>query len=203
MPRLFGAMLAPILAIGAIATLLAPPASAAVDAAEPTQLIQSVATNLSDNVQTKSGSERESAMRALLRQKFDLGYMAATALGSHWSSATGPQKARLLAAFESAEARSYSDRMGRVPGATVKVGQATAKAPGVWMVDSRLVLPGGQSMKLDWEVREAAQGLKVSDIRVSGVSMFATRRADFDAYVRNHGGNVEPLIQVLEAKATR
>lgn len=203
MPRLFGAMLAPILAVGAIATLLALPASAAVDAAEPTQLIQSVATNLSDNVQTKSGSERESAMRALLRQKFDLGYMAASALGSHWSAATGPQKARLLAAFEAAEARSYSDRMGRVPGATVKVGQATAKAPGVWMVDSRLVLPGGQSMKLDWEVREAAQGLKVSDIRVSGVSMFATRRADFDAYVRNHGGNVEPLIQVLEAKATR
>lgn len=199
MPRLFGAMLA----VGALATLLALPASAAVDAAEPTQLIQSVATNLSDNVQTKSGGERESAMRGLLRQKFDLGYMAAAALGSHWSSASGPQKVRLLAAFEAAEARSYSDRMGRFPGATVKVGQATAKAPGVWMVDSRLVLPGGRSMKLDWEVREAAQGLKVSDIRVSGVSMFATRRADFDAYVRNHGGNVEPLIQVLEAKATR
>lgn len=198
MPRLFGA-LAPMLA----AALFALPAAAAVDPAEPTQLIQSVSTNLSANVQTKSGGERESAIRSLLRQKFDLGHMAAAALGSHWNSASAPQKARLLAAFEAAEARSYSDRMGRFPGAAIKVGQATAKAPGVWMVDSRLVLPSGQSMKLDWEVREAAQGLKVSDLRVAGVSMFATRRADFDAYVRNHGGNVEPLIQVLEAKATR
>lgn len=198
MPKLFGAMLA----ASVVATLLALPASAAVDSVEPTQLIQSVATNLKESARITSGDERESAVRALLRQKFDLAYMAAATLGSYWSSASGAQKARLLAAFEAAEARSYSDRMGRVPGATVKVGQATAKAPGVWSVDSRLFLPGGQSMKLDWEVREAEQGLRVSDIRVSGVSMFATRRADFDSYVRNHGGNIEPLIQVLEARAT-
>jgi phospholipid transport system substrate-binding protein len=50
-------------------------------------------------------------------------------------------------------------------------------------------------------VRQGPSGLRISDVRVSGVSLFQTKRADYESYIQNHGGTVEPLIQVLEARA--
>jgi phospholipid transport system substrate-binding protein len=192
-----------MLAISAMTALFTMPASAAVEAADPTQLIQADANNVTEIVKTKTGAARETAMRSLLRQNFDLPHMASAALGQHWLTASEPQKARLLSAVEASEARAYSDRLGHFPGATVKVGTATPRAPGVWLVDSRFTLPSGQSLKLDWEVRQGPRGMRISDVRVAGISMFVTKRADFEAYIQGHGGTVEPLIQVLEARASR
>ena len=33
--------------------------------------------------------------------------------------------------------------------------------------------------------------------------MVMTRRSDFNSYISNHGGKVEPLIDELEARAKR
>ena len=48
-----------------------------------------------------------------------------------------------------------------------------------------------------------AYALRIADLKVSGVSMFMTRRADFNSYIQSHGGTVEPLVKVLEARAAR
>lgn len=77
------------------------------------------------------------------------------------------------------------------------------KGPGVWLVDSQLNLAGGDSLKVGWEVRGDRQDLRISDIKVSGVSLFLTQRAAFQSYIQSHGGSVEPLVQVLEARAAR
>ena len=63
--------------------------------------------------------------------------------------------------------------------------------------------PNGQPIKLDWEVRNTARGLRITDVKTEGVSMVMTRRSDFSSYIQNHGGTVEPLIKELEARATR
>ena len=197
MPRYLCAMLV----VSAMAALFTMPASAAVEATEPTQLIQSVTANVTEIGKIGSRAERETAMRALLRKSFDLPFMASAALGQHWVAASEPQKARLLTAVETSEARAYSDRLGNFTGATAQVGGAVARAPGVWLVDSRFTLANGQPLKIDWEVRQGPSGLRISDVRVSGVSLFQTKRADYESYIQNHGGTVEPLIQVLEARA--
>ena len=43
----------------------------------------------------------------------------------------------------------------------------------------------------------------ILDVKVGGVSMVLTRRSEFNSYIRNHGGQVEPLIAELEARAKR
>jgi len=50
-------------------------------------------------------------------------------------------------------------------------------------------------------VRDTGQGLRVTDVKVEGVSMVMTRRSDFNSYIQGHGGQVEPLIQELEKRA--
>ena len=50
-------------------------------------------------------------------------------------------------------------------------------------------------------MRNDGQGPRIVDVKSEGVSMIMTRRADFISYIRNHGGQVEPLIEELEARA--
>ena len=70
-------------------------------------------------------------------------------------------------------------------------------------VDSKLTQNSGDPVTVQWEVRNEGQGPRIVDIRTEGVSMTMTRRADFVSYIRNHGGQVEALIDELEARAKR
>ena len=50
---------------------------------------------------------------------------------------------------------------------------------------------------------EFAAGLRITDVKVEGVSMVMTRRADFNSYIQQNGGKVQPLIDELESRAAR
>jgi phospholipid transport system substrate-binding protein len=189
-----------LLAAGIAAALFALPVWATSD---PSRLIDTVAARVAEIVKTKSGGDREAAIRQVLRDNFDLPYMGRMALGAHWNQATVEQRARFLAAVETSEARAYSERLGRYAEYTLIIDKVTARTNGEWTVDSRLNLINREPIKLRWEVRDNGQGMRIADVKVSGVSMFQTRRADFDSYIERNGGAVEPLVEELEARASR
>ena len=196
MRKVFGVLLA----AGAAALLFALPVWAA---AEPSQLVKSVTAQVIDIVKTKTGATREAAFREVLRNDFDLPYMARLALGTHWNEASEQQRARFLAALETAEVRAYSERLGKLAGYTLTIDKVDARPNGVWIVDSLFSQAGGQPIKLEWEVRDNGQGPRIADIKIAGVSMFLTKRAEFNSYILNTGGTVEPLVRELEVRAAR
>lgn len=198
----------PLLAIRRVVLGLA--ASAAVafftlpaSAADPAKTVETVAAEVIDIVKTKTGADRQNAIKKLLQANFDMNAMGRSALGTHWNQATEAQRTRFLAAVETAEARAYSERFGAYAGQTLTVGKVTARPNGVSIVDSRLNQSTGQPIKLEWEVRNGSQGPVITDVKVEGVSMVMTRRSDFNSYIQNNGGTVEPLIKELEARAAR
>lgn len=199
MSRLF----ALFLACAALAAPLSIPASAAagVGAKDPGTLIQSVSATIVTKVKPRSGTAREAAMRDVLRRDFDLPHMAVAALGSHWDNASAPQKVRFLAAFETSEAKAYANRLGSFDSVTVT--NVSAKGPSVWAVASKLNLDTGEQVTVEWEVRQSASDLRISDVKVSGISLSLVKRASYESYIQSHGGAVEPLVQVLEARAAR
>jgi phospholipid transport system substrate-binding protein len=188
-------------AIGMGTSLFVLPVQAAVRATDPATLIQAVTGEITEIVTTRTGVDRETAIRQLLQTDFDLPYMGSKALGTHWSQASEQQRMRFLTAVETSEARAYSERLGSFAGSTVTVGNVSTRPDGSWIVDSTLTLASGQPIRLEWEVHDSGQGLRIADVRISGVSMFMTRRADFNSYIQSHGGTVEPLVKVLEARA--
>jgi phospholipid transport system substrate-binding protein len=125
------------------------------------------------------------------------------ALGSHWAKATPEQRTRFVKATETAEAKAYSERFGQYLGQTLTINKTTARSNGVWIVDSRLNQSNGQPIKLEWEVRQLPAGLRITDVKVEGVSMVMTRRSDFNSYIQQNGGRVQALIDELEARAAR
>jgi phospholipid transport system substrate-binding protein len=188
------------LAAGAAAALATLPASAA----DPAQLIQGTANEVIEIIKTTTpGPARQAAIQRVLQTNFDLPYMGQSALGANWNKANEAQRVRFLKAAETAEARAYSERFGQYGGQTLTVGKVTPKANGVSVVDSRLSQSNGQPIKLEWEVRDAGGGPRITDVKIEGVSMVMTRRSDFNSYIQTNGGTVEPLINELEARAAR
>ena len=156
-----------------------------------------------DIIKTTTGAQRQAAIQQVLQTKFDLPYMAQTALGTHWAKATPEQQARFVKATETAEAKAYSERFGQYAGQTLAIGKTTSRPNGVFIVDSRLNQTNGQPIKLEWEVRQLPAGLRITDVKIEGVSMVMTRRSDFNSYIQQNGGKVQPLIDELESRAAR
>ena len=168
-------------------------------AADPSQIVQNTAQQVIEIVKTKTGAARQAAILGVLQTSFDMPAMARAALGTHWNTATEQERARFLKAVATAEAKAYSERFGQYGGQTLTIGKVTPRANGVTIVDSRLNQTTGQPIKLEWEVR----GDRIIDVRVEGVSMVMTRRADFSSYIQSKGGQIEPLVSELEARAAR
>jgi phospholipid transport system substrate-binding protein len=184
----------------AVGASLSLPALAADPAAD---LVSSTATEVIDAMkQTPPGPGRKGVMERLLQTKFDLGYMGQFALGQYWGKATEAQRTRFLKAAASAEATAYSERFGQYAGQSLQVGRVTTRPNGAYVVESKINQSSGQPIKLEWEVRNTSNGLRVTDIKVEGVSMIQTRRADFTSYIQNHGGDVDALINELQARAS-
>jgi phospholipid transport system substrate-binding protein len=193
MSRLFNVVVAAV----AAAVLSVSAVSAAMDPGQPVRSVTSGVRQISNT----GGPAREAAIARVLHDNFDLGYMARAALGAHWGAASEEQRARFVAALEASEARAYTERLGKLASYDVTVDRVTARADGGWTVDSR-ASGGLMPIRLSWDVRDSGQGPRIVDVKVEGVSMFATRQSEFSAYIRQTG-SIEPLVAALEAKANR
>jgi phospholipid transport system substrate-binding protein len=180
------------------ACLSAGAVSAAMDPGQP---VRSVTAGVRQISNTQGGHEREVEIARVLHDNFDLGYMARAALGAHWGEATAQQRTRFVAALEASEARAYTERLGVLANYNVTVERVTVRADGGWTVESSAT-GGPMPIKLAWDVRDSGQGPRIVDVKVEGVSMFATRHSEYNAYIRRTG-SIEPLVAALEAKASR
>jgi phospholipid transport system substrate-binding protein len=151
----------------------------------------------------KTGASNEAALREVLRKNFDLPYMARLALGTHWNEASEQQRARVLAALETADVRAFSERLGKLAEFTPTINKVVPRPNSVWLVDSLFSHPSGLSIKVEWEVRDNGQGPRITDVRIEGVSMLLTKRSAFNSYILNNGGAVEPLVEELEVRVAR
>ncbi len=204
--RRFALRLAAGAAVGAVvlpAILLPASGPALADQGPAAALIQKTAARVIDLIKNTKGAQREAGIRQVLETDFDLGYMGRSALGTHWNRATPEQQQRFLKAAATAEAHAYSERFGQYGGQTLTIGRVSTRAGGVSIVDSKLSQSNGQPINIQWEVRDEGQGPRITDVKIEGVSMVMTRRSDFNSYIQNHGGKVEPLIDELETRAKR
>jgi len=184
-----------------LAVMASRPAVAEQDPAA--QLVQSAADQVIAAARAGAGAPREAGIRRVLEAHFDLAYMGRLTLGNYWNEATPEQRQRFLRANTSAEARAYAERFGQYRGQTLTVGRVNPRGTGVILVDSKLNQSEGEPVAIQWEVHNEGQGPRIVDVKTEGVSMTMTKRADFVSFIRNHGGQVEPLISELEARARR
>jgi phospholipid transport system substrate-binding protein len=121
------------------------------------------------------------------------------AVGRSWSQASPEQKKRLVTEFRNMLVRTYSNAIGAYEGQTMKV-QPVRMKPGDTdvTVHNQFIRPGAKPVLIDYSMRKAAEGWKIYDIVVEGVSLVLTYRSEFDAIAKQDG--IDGLIKRLSQK---
>ena len=145
--------------------------------------------------------EREARVRELLGRTIDLPRIGRFALGTAWPKATAEQRQEYQNLFAEWVLRTYSRRLGGYSGESFKIVKAGPLGKQDAVVFTEIGRPSGPPLEAAWRVRGDANGYKILDVIVQGVSMVATQRSEFASLVRRQG--LEGLINSLRLQVTK
>lgn len=132
---------------------------------------------------------------------FDFTRMTQLAVGKYWRTATPEQKQALASEFRNMLVRTYTKVFTVYRDQSVEV-QPFRMAPDDTEVTVKTVIikPGSQPIPVDYEMKIAADGWKVFDISIEGVSMVMSYRGTFASEIQESG--IDGLIKTLSDKNT-
>ncbi|MCW5732434.1 MAG: ABC transporter substrate-binding protein [Alphaproteobacteria bacterium] len=142
--------------------------------------------------------QREASFRGLMRQGFDIEFIARFVLGRYWQQATPEQRADYVQLFGEFLVKTYARRLGGYSGETFGIVNAVPAGEQDVQVRTRIDRPSGPPLLCDWRVRVINNQYKIIDVSVEGISMAVTQRQDFAAVVQN--GGIPALLTALRAR---
>src|SRR5688572_2434241 len=149
----------------------------------------------------KAGSRAKliQVIEAKVLPHFNFGSMTALAMGQNWSKATPEQKKQLTEEFRTLLVRTYASALAAYSEQKFDFRPLRAKPTDTDVtVNVRVLQPGGQPVTIDYSMEKTANGWKVYDVMVGGVSLVANYRTEFSNVVRASG--IDGLIRDLQAK---
>jgi phospholipid transport system substrate-binding protein len=156
---------------------------------------------ISKDKEIKSGSRAKliSVIEEKVLPHFNFTAMTALAMGQSWSKATPEQKKRLTEEFRTLLVRTYASALAAYSEQKFDFRPLRAKSTDTDVtVNVRVLQPGGQPVTLDYSMEKTANGWKVYDVMVGGVSLVANYRTEFANSVRASG--IDGLIKELSTK---
>jgi phospholipid transport system substrate-binding protein len=130
---------------------------------------------------------------------FDFTRMTQLAVGKYWRTATPEQKQALAGEFRDMLVRTYTKVFTVYRDQSVEM-KPFRMAPDDTEVTVKTVIikPGSQPIPVDYEMKIAADGWKVFDISIEGVSMVMSYRGTFASEIQESG--IDGLIKTLSEK---
>ena len=190
----------------AVSLLFLPSAQAqAQEAKAPDVLVKEVTLEVVDIIakdkEIRSGDRAKliGVIDAKVLPHFNFASMTALAMGQNWRAATPEQKKLLVDAFRTLLVRTYASALAAYSEQKFDFRPLRAKPSDTDVtVHVRVLQPGTQPVPIDYSMEKTANGWKVYDVAVGGVSLVANYRTEFNNLVRESG--VEGVIKNLNAK---
>ncbi|HEU4922846.1 MAG TPA: ABC transporter substrate-binding protein [Burkholderiales bacterium] len=130
---------------------------------------------------------------------FNFTAMTALAMGQNWTKASAEQRKELTEEFRTLLVRTYASALAAYSEQKFDFRPLRAKATDTDVtVNVRVLQPGAQPVTLDYSMEKTANGWKVYDVIVGGVSLVVNYRTEFANTVRASG--LDGLIKDLRAK---
>jgi phospholipid transport system substrate-binding protein len=172
---------------------------------EPVELIKDTTSRLQSALQEqKADIDRdEGRLYALISEialpHFDFRRMSMYTLGPYWRSATPEQRERFTAEFQQLLVRSYARTLMDYRDTRVSYLPLLAP-PGAQRVTVRCEaeMAGGNPVRLAYAMYLTADGWKVYDVLVEGVSLVTNYRSSFATIIQQQG--MDGLIRQLAKK---
>jgi phospholipid transport system substrate-binding protein len=137
--------------------------------------------------------------RALFIAGFDVPTIGQFVMGRAWQRATDEQRKAYLAKFEEMTLLTWALRFNEYAGETLKILGTRAEGR-VAFVESLVVRPGRDPVRVEWRIERPAGAYKILDIVVEGSSMAIAQRADFSSVLQQNQGKIDGLIAALDNK---
>jgi len=173
----------------------------------PEELVRKVTQDVLDAIRSDrqlAAGDRQKALR-LAEEKvlphIDFEEATRLAVGRAWARAAPEQRKKLVEEFRRMLVRTYSSAISAYEGQTMQVLPVRMKPGDTEVtVHNRYIRAGGKPLPVDYAMHKTAEGWKIYDITVEGVSLVLTYRSEFDAIVKQEG--IDGLIKRLEEKNT-
>lgn len=149
-----------------------------------------------------SRADRVTNFRALFNEHFAVKGIGKFVLSRYWKKANEAEQAEYLKLFEDLMVVSYVDRFAQYAGEKLSITKAIPKGDKNATVFSEIQPEaGGKGVRVDWKVATKDGAVfKVVDVVVEGTSMSQTLRSDFGSIIKQKGGKVSGLLEVLREK---
>jgi phospholipid transport system substrate-binding protein len=191
----------------AAAPAAAPPAGApTINAQDPTQLVQDVASSILKELDANRDAYRKdpAKVRALadkyLLPYFDTQYAAQLVLGKYWRTATADQRTRFVNAFKDSMLQNYGNALIEFTANRLKV-QPGRVDPGsdLATVSTTITSDNGTATPVLYVLHKTPDGWKAWDVKIEGISYVKSFRDDFAAQIDQKG--IDAVIARLESGA--
>lgn len=151
---------------------------------------------------TTSLEAREARLRGLLKEGFAMELIGRYVVGRHWRKMSPDQRADYQNLFSEWTLKIYSSRLGGYSGQTLEVVKTVVIDKKDILVRTRMHQPDhGKPIAIDWRVRKNGDRYMIINIRVEGISMLVTQKAEFGALLKKRG--IEGLIEMLRARLSK
>jgi phospholipid transport system substrate-binding protein len=194
----------PIVRSALLVVALAALPAAAQDVA-PDALVKNVTLEVVDLISKdkaiKAGSRARliAVIEAKVLPHFNFTAMTALAMGQNWARASPEQRKLLTEEFRTLLVRTYASALAAYSAQKLDFRPLRARSTDTDVtVNVRVLQPGAQPVTLDYSMEKTANGWKVYDVMVGGVSLVANYRTEFANTVRASG--VDGLIRDLKTK---
>jgi len=182
------------------------PAAAADDLDGARQVVRTVVDTAVEEVVAAdvSQEERIARFRRLFDRHFDLPAIARFVLGRYWRTASEAERERFMRLFGEVNLLSWSRRFDDYQGQAVEVRGAQPDGENGALVETVIRQPGQpQPLIVNWRLRKRAEGWKIVDLVVEGISMALTFQRDYASVISQSGGSVTALNDRLQSQAER
>jgi phospholipid transport system substrate-binding protein len=163
--------------------------------------VREVTAIIKQDKDIQAGDQKKiiSLVDAKVLPHFDFQRMTQLAVGRYWRTATPEQQQALVTEFRDLLVRTYTKVFTVYRDQTIDV-KPLRMAPDDTEVTISTVIskPGSQPTSVDYEMKKSADGWKVFDISVEGVSMVMSYRGTFASQIQQEG--IDGLIRTLSDK---
>lgn len=159
---------------------------------------QDVITIVKQDKDIQSGNQKKilALVDAKILPNFDFTRMTQLAAGKYWRQATPEQKKALVAEFRNMLVRTYTKAFTMYKDQTIEVKPLKLTATDTeTTVKTQIIKVGGQPTAVDYQMKKAADGWKVFDVVIEGVSMVTSYRGTFSSQIEQSG--IDSLIKSL------
>ena len=193
-----------LLAIGFVVAVMSLSQTVRADESTPDGLIRSTVDEVltivnSDKAIVSNQKRLLELVDAKILPHFDFIRMTQLSVGKTWRTMPDVQKQALTAEFRTMLVRTYTKVFSTYPDPIIDVKPIKPSGdPNEETVHTVIHVKDGKSATVDYEMKKSADGWKVFDVTVEGVSLVTSYRGSFADQIQQNG--VEGLIKALADK---